>query len=212
MSATISSPALAASPDKHVLIVQFRKFLYAKIWAERHFEGTESIMTIGSRRFKYVGGRLISTNAMHEVVNPESPLAPSVAQQEYAFVPEFQLESGITLYNVRVAYTTHGDLNSLGTNVVVVCHALTGSADAKGDWWTPLFEGPRAALDRPDLFVICLNVLGSPYGTTGPLTCINDDSTRRRWGPDFPRTSIRDDVRYVPGLVVSSGPQPCYGA
>lgn len=127
----------------------------------------------------------------------ESPLAPTIPSQQYAFVPLFELESGILLHNVRVAYTVHGDLNPTQDNVVVVCHALSGSADAKGDWWTPLFEGPGAALNVPGLFVICLNVLGSPYGTTSPLTYKDEDWRKGRWGPDFPCTSVRDDVRCV---------------
>ncbi len=127
----------------------------------------------------------------------ESPLAPPTPSQHYAFIPFFELESGILLHNVRVAYTAQGNLNQSRDNVVVVCHALSGSADAKGDWWTPLFEGPGAALSVPGLFVICLNVLGSPYGTTSPLTYKDEDCRKGRWGSDFPCTSVRDDVRCV---------------
>jgi homoserine O-acetyltransferase len=50
---------------------------------------------------------------------------------------------------------------------VLVVHALTGSADAAGDWWEPLIGADRA-LDTDDRQVICINLLGSCYGTTGP--------------------------------------------
>jgi homoserine O-acetyltransferase len=140
---------------------------------------------MGAERFRYVNGRLIS-KTMKQETNPESPLVPS--NMKYAFVPELRLESGHILRHVRVAYTTQGQLNYQGTNAVVVCHALSGNADAKGDWWAGLFNGPEAIL------IICLNVLGSPYGTTSPLTFIDDDPSQARWGPNFPCTSIRDDV------------------
>ena len=66
---------------------------------------------------------------------------------------------------------------------VLVIHALTGSADAAGDWWTPLI-GPGLAFDTDAVGVLCANLLGGNYGSTGPLS-INPD-TGQPWGDAFP--------------------------
>ncbi len=99
------------------------------------------------------------------------------------------LESGGVLDDVRVAYRTWGRLNAARTNAVVVCHALTGNADAD-EWWEPLF-GPGRALDPDRDFILCSNVLGSCYGTTGPASL---DSHGRRFAAAFPAITIRDMV------------------
>jgi homoserine O-acetyltransferase len=76
----------------------------------------------------------------------------------------FRTEAGVTLPDLRVAYRRDGPPSA---SAVLVVHALTGSADAAGDWWEPLI-GPGKALDTDTRQVICLNLLGSCYGTTGP--------------------------------------------
>ena len=106
-------------------------------------------------------------------------------------ISEFALESGETLHNVPVAYRSWGQLNNRGDNALVVCHALTGSADA-ADWWGDLV-GPGRALDTDRFFVICVNALGSPYGTASPVTI--NPATEMPYGPDFPQTTPRDTVR-----------------
>ncbi len=103
---------------------------------------------------------------------------------------DLALDLGGRLPGVRVAYRTWGTLDAGGGNAVVVCHALTGNADADG-WWGPMF-GPGRAVDSSRDFVVCSNLLGSCYGTTGPASI--DPSTGRPYGPDFPRISIRDMV------------------
>ncbi|CAG8496571.1 9368_t:CDS:2, partial [Ambispora leptoticha] len=121
----------------------------------------------------------------------ENKFAALVHAQEYHLVPEFTLESGVTLHNVTAAYKTWGKLNATKDNVMVICHALTGSADVE-DWWGPLI-GKGRAFDTSKFFIFCGNVLGSPYGTTSPVT-VNPD-TGRIYGPEFPLTTTRDDVR-----------------
>ncbi|HYG67636.1 MAG TPA: homoserine O-acetyltransferase, partial [Anaeromyxobacteraceae bacterium] len=91
---------------------------------------------------------------------------------------------------VRVGYRTWGTLDADGANAVVVCHALTGSADADL-WWTRMF-GPGAALDPARDFVVCSNILGSCYGTTGPTAL--DPATGRPWLGNFPAITVRDMV------------------
>jgi len=111
------------------------------------------------------------------------------------------LESGVVLEQVPVAYRTWGTLNDAGTNALVVCHALTGDADV-ADWWSDLIGSGRA-LDTDRYFVICANVIGSPYGTVSPLT--NDPATGRPYGASFPAVTPRDTVRLHHRLLWSLG-------
>lgn len=101
----------------------------------------------------------------------------------------FALESGASLPEVRIAYRTWGRLNATGDNAIVVCHALTGSADADA-WWASLF-GPGRTLDPERDFIVCSNVLGGCYGTTGPSSPAPDG---KPWGARFPRVTVRDQV------------------
>lgn len=123
--------------------------------------------------------------------NPNNYYASLVLNQKIVTIPTFTLESGITLKQVPVAYSTWGTLNETCNNVLVVCHALTGSSDAL-DWWRPLM-GSGKALDYTRYFVFCANVLGSPYGSASPLSM--NPHTGRPFGPTFPETTIRDDVQ-----------------
>ncbi|CAK7265855.1 hypothetical protein SEPCBS119000_001731 [Sporothrix epigloea] len=124
----------------------------------------------------------------------ENPFASLISEQQIAIVPAFELESGVTLRNVPVAYTTRGTLNAAGDNAMLICHALTGSADVS-DWWGPLLGGPGRAFDTSRFFIVCLNSLGSPYGSASPVTAKDGDPSRGRYGPEFPLTTIRDDVQ-----------------
>jgi homoserine O-acetyltransferase len=109
----------------------------------------------------------------------------------------FELESGGRLPSVTVAYRTWGRLSATGDNAVLVCHALTGSPDVDR-WWGALL-GPGRALDPERDFVVCSNVLGGCYGTTGPTS--PRPGGRRRWGGDFPAVTIRDIVRVQAALL-----------
>lgn len=114
-------------------------------------------------------------------------------------VPEFRLESGRVLRGVEVAFQTFGragrgaeaEAAAREGRVIVVCHALSGSADA-ADWWAELV-GPGRALDTDANLVVCCNMLGSPYGTTSPLS--TDPDSGAPYGTSFPRTTVRDSVR-----------------
>ena len=113
----------------------------------------------------------------------------------------FALELGGALPAVRVGYRTWGALDPEGANAVVVCHALTGSADADL-WWTRMF-GPSRAFDPERDFVLCSNILGSCYGTTGPTSI--DPASGRPWLGDFPPITVRDMVRVQHALAVALG-------
>jgi homoserine O-acetyltransferase len=106
-------------------------------------------------------------------------------------LPRLELESGEVLLDAPIAFASWGRLNRQGDNAVVVCHALTGSADAT-EWWQALI-GPGKALDTERFFVICLNTLGSPYGSASPVTI--EQHRGVPYGPDFPTTTVRDTVR-----------------
>ncbi|HEU4383289.1 MAG TPA: homoserine O-acetyltransferase [Anaeromyxobacteraceae bacterium] len=128
---------------------------------------------------------------------PPSDLAPARAafiapETRWFRLPgELPLELGGRLPHAQVAYRTWGTLDPEGGNCVVVCHALTGSADVDR-WWTQMF-GPGQALDPDRDFVVCANILGSCYGTTGPTSA--DPVTGRPWLGDFPAYTVRDMVR-----------------
>jgi homoserine O-acetyltransferase len=126
-----------------------------------------------------------------QVENPFSSLIPD---QTFAIIPEFELESGVVLKDVSVAYKTYGTLSPGRDNAMVICHALTGSADV-GDWWGPLLGGPGKAFDTSRFFVVCMNSLGSPYGSASPVTARDGDVSNGRYGPEFPLTTVRDDVK-----------------
>ncbi|KAI0387652.1 homoserine O-acetyltransferase [Hypomontagnella monticulosa] len=124
---------------------------------------------------------------------PENPFASLIPDQKIAIIPSFTLESGVTLQNVPLAYTTRGKLSPNADNAMVICHALTGSADVS-DWWGPLLGGPGQAFDTSRFFIVCMNSLGSPYGTASPVTAKDGNPNNERYGPEFPLTTIRDDV------------------
>lgn len=116
------------------------------------------------------------------------------------------LDSGVVLGPVEVAYETYGALSPERDNVVLICHALTGSAHAAGSrpddkrpgWWDGMI-GPGKAFDTDRYFVVCPNVLGSCYGTTGPSS--TDPETGRPFGLRFPVITLADMVRVQAALL-----------
>ncbi len=94
------------------------------------------------------------------------------------------------LPQLDIAYHTYGTLNALRDNVIWVCHALTANSDV-ADWWPHTVEEGRF-LDPAKHFVVCANILGSHYGTTGPLSI--NPTTGEPWYGDFPAFTIRDMV------------------
>lgn len=113
----------------------------------------------------------------------------------------FHLESGRVLQDVVVAYRTWGTLDVRAANAVLVCHALTGSADV--DLWWPGLLGPGRALDPQQDFVVASNVLGGCYGTTGPSGPAPPGKGPH--GPGFPAVTIRDQVRLQGRLLEALG-------
>lgn len=110
--------------------------------------------------------------------------------QTYSHDRPFRLESGVELPRLEIAYNTYGTMNPARSNVVWVCHALTANSDV-ADWWPHTVE-TGCFLDPAKWFVVCANILGSHYGTTGPLS-VNPATGTPYYG-DFPDFTIRDMV------------------
>lgn len=109
----------------------------------------------------------------------------------YSYTKPFTLETGSVLPGITVAYNTYGALNSTKDNVIWVMHGLTANSDVE-DWW-PGTVGKGLFLDPDKYFIVCANVLGSCYGTTGPSS-INPETGKPWWG-EFPKVTIRDMVK-----------------
>jgi homoserine O-acetyltransferase len=120
---------------------------------------------------------------------------------DFVLAEHLLLECGRTLAGVTLHYAVYGRLNAARDNAVLVCHALSGSA-LVGSWWPEVFA-PGAVLSLEHDFVICINMLGSCYGSTGPSSV--DPETGKIYGPDFPLVSIRDNVRAQAQLLDSLG-------
>lgn len=103
---------------------------------------------------------------------------------------EFELESGIVLQNIEVVYHTSGTYNKNENNVIWICHALTANSNPF-DWW-PAICGENGYFNGNEHFVICANILGSCYGTTGPLSIDQNGAT---YYDEFPQITIRDIAR-----------------
>lgn len=100
------------------------------------------------------------------------------------------LENGEVLENVAIAFNTYGTLNAAKSNVVWVCHALTANSDVL-DWWHGLF-GVNRLFDPSKYFIVCANILGSCYGSTGAHSI--DKKTGKKYGKNFPLLTVRDIV------------------
>lgn len=102
----------------------------------------------------------------------------------------FPLESGEVLPDLTIVYHTAGAVNSSADNVVWVCHALTANSDVE-DWWE-VMVGEGKFYDTRRYFVVCANVVGSCYGTTGPLSV--NPITGKPYYLSFPQITVRDLV------------------
>jgi len=102
----------------------------------------------------------------------------------------FQLENGKVLPGLTIAYHTYGKLNEAKDNVVWVCHALTANSDVF-DWWSGLV-GESCVVNPKDHFIICVNIIGSCYGSSGPLTTNSEND--QPYYSSFPVVTIRDMI------------------
>lgn len=101
-------------------------------------------------------------------------------------------ESGYSFGQVDIAWKSWGTLNKNRDNVILICHALTGHA-AADEWFSGLFD-KGGILNPKKHFILCINIPGSCYGSTGPAS-INPE-TGKPWQADFPDITIRDIVAF----------------
>lgn len=101
-----------------------------------------------------------------------------------------ELDAGGHFDTINLVYYTSDHEYRKGEKVVWVCHALTGNADPS-DWWADMV-GPGKLIDTDNMFVVCVSMLGSPYGECNPAT-VNPD-TGKPYLLDFPMVTVRDMV------------------
>ncbi|KAJ2048038.1 homoserine O-acetyltransferase [Coemansia sp. S16] len=112
--------------------------------------------------------------------------------------PQFTCDHGGQLSQMRIAYETWGQLNAQKSNAILIHTGLSGSSHARSHelnksagWWEK-FIGPGLAIDTDKFFVICTNVIGGCYGSTGPSSF---DESGARYATSFPLLTINDMVR-----------------
>jgi len=106
-------------------------------------------------------------------------------------IGSIDLESGGVLHDVEIACSILGPELGENRKVIWVCHALTSGSDPR-DWW-PDIIGQGLSIDTEKHTIICCNIIGSCYGSTGPLSI--NPATRRAYGIDFPKITYKDIVK-----------------
>ena len=119
----------------------------------------------------------------------------------YRFEEPFATEQGGVIEGLSIAYHTWGRLNAAGDNVVWVCHALTANSDV-ADWWPGTIESGKF-LDPSRWYIVCANIPGSCYGSTGPMS-INPSTGEPYYG-DFPPLTMRDIARVLSAFATGIG-------
>lgn len=106
---------------------------------------------------------------------------------------------GGVLHGAQIAYETWGTLNAARDNALLLftglsppAHAASSPADPSEGWWEGMV-GPRLAIDSERFFVICVNSLGSCFGSTGPAS--ENPATGQRYRLTFPDLSVEDIAR-----------------
>ena len=131
--------------------------------------------------------------------------------RKMSFETPLKMQSGALLENYELAYETYGELNEHKTNAILICHALNASHHVTGEyegqvgsegWWFNMI-GPGKPVDTNRFFVICINNLGSCFGSTGPMSInpLNNES----YGSDFPVVTVEDWVQSQERLIERLG-------
>ena len=148
----------------------------------------------------------------HSLMSSTTPLEIG-NHQHIRFDEGLELDCGVSLAPIDVAYCTYGRLSERGDNAILICHAFTGDQyvaethplTGKSGWWERMV-GPGKPIDTNRFFVICSNVLGGCMGSTGPRSLRrNAEGVEAPWGTDFPPITIRDMVRAQYKLVSALG-------
>jgi homoserine O-acetyltransferase len=139
-----------------------------------------------------------------------APGSVGLVESKSVDIGALQLDSGLTLDPVTIAYETYGCLSERRDNAILILHALSGDAhaagyhpgDAKPGWWESMI-GPGKGFDTERCFVICSNVIGGCKGSTGPNSI--NPATGKEYGLDFPVVTVGDMVRAQKALVEHLG-------
>lgn len=124
----------------------------------------------------------------------------------FKYNKRFPLENGQYISELQLAYHTYGTLNPDASNVIWVCHALTANSDVF-DWWKGLF-GEQDLFNPQEHFIVCVNNLGSCYGSTGPLSPNRD--TKEPLFNYFPEITTKDIARSLDLLRAQLGIKKIY--
>ncbi len=132
------------------------------------------------------------------VSNPE--IQPGEDARHFAILPSpFRMWRGGELHGARVAYETWGTLNPARDNAILLftglspsAHAASSAADRSNGWWEGMI-GPGLAIDTDRYFVVCVNSLGSCFGSTGPAS--PNPATGLPYRLAFPDLSVEDIAR-----------------
>ena len=124
------------------------------------------------------------------------------------FTNPLHLESGRILEEYEIIYETYGELNADKSNVIVICHALSGSHhaagrygdEAKPGWWDN-FIGDGKTIDTTKYFVVCTNNIGSTFGSTSPMSIM--PNSKEKYRLRFPVLTISDIVKAQKRLFTS---------
>jgi homoserine O-acetyltransferase len=116
---------------------------------------------------------------------------PPYIEGNFALPAEFPLDAGGVLRNASLRYALYGEINSGRDNVVLVCHALSGSARVH-EWWPAIFSA-QGIVDPKEDAVLGINILGSCYGSTGPSSI--NQAKGKPYGASFPLVQISDIAR-----------------
>lgn len=135
-----------------------------------------------------------------KVQAPEAAAAHDAAQTPSIALPDpFTLYKGGTLHGARIAYESWGQLNSTRSNAWLLftglspsAHAASNERDPSPGWWQKMV-GPGLAIDTTRYFVVCVNSLGSCFGSTGPASI--DPHTGQRYRLNFPEIAVEDIAR-----------------
>ena len=130
--------------------------------------------------------------------------APDTQRREdarrFAALPDpFPMWRGGQLHGARVSYETWGRLNEARDNAILLftglspsAHAASSPEDGSEGWWEGMV-GPGLAIDSNRFFVVCVNSLGSCFGSTGPASI--NPATGAAYRLAFPDLSVEDIAR-----------------